>query len=153
MELLLERKIFNKNSTEGNLYVDGKWFCHVIEDTTRAKPGQWKSSLKVYGKTAIPYGIYPVLVTWSGRFKRLLTGVFNVPDFSGIRIHNGVAETSSLGCIIVSYKNDAKNHRLINDKAAMNDLCKLVEEAQKKGKVYIKVVEANDKVINFVQPK
>ena len=139
MELLLERKIFNENSVEGNLYIDGKWFCNTIEDKVRSKPGEWESSLKVQDKTAIPYGKYPVLATWSNRFKRILTGVFNVPDFEGIRIHNGVSEKSSSGCIIVSYKDDDKAHRLINDKAAMNDLCKIVEKAQKYQKIFLTI--------------
>lgn len=141
MELILERKIHNPNSTEGNLYVDGKWFCHTIEDTVRAKPGEWKKELKIYAKTAIPYGNYPVLVTWSNRFKRMLPGIFGVPDFEGIRIHNGTTELSSAGCIIVSYKADNDNDRLINDKEAMNDLCDLIEEAQKTQKVTIKIVD------------
>jgi hypothetical protein len=141
MELLLERKIHNETSTEGNLYVNGKWFSHTIEDVVRAKPGEWKTSVKVYGKTAIPYGKYPVLVTWSNRFKRQLTGVFNVPDFEGIRIHNGTSETSSAGCVIVSYKNDPARKRLVNDKTAMNDLCDIVAEAQKKEKVWLRVVD------------
>lgn len=144
MELLLERKIHNATSTEGNLYVNGKWFCHTIEDVVRAKPGEWKTSVKVYGKTAIPYGKYPVLVTWSNRFKRQLTGVFNVPDFEGIRIHNGTSETSSAGCVIVSYKNDAAKRRLISDKAAMNDLCDLVEKTQKTEKVWLKIVDKKE---------
>lgn len=139
MELILERKIHNQTSTEGNLYVNGKWFCNTIEDVVRAKPGEWKKELKVYAKTAIPYGKYPVLVTWSNKFNRQLTGVFDVPDFEGIRIHNGTSENSSAGCIIVSYKDDDANHRLVNDKAAMNDLCNLVEEAQKKEKVWLTI--------------
>jgi len=146
MELLLHRKILNETSTEGNLYIINEatgqrvWFCNTIEDKVRALPGEWRSELKVYAKTAIPYGRYPVLVTWSNKFKRMLTGVFNVPDFEGIRIHNGTSEISSAGCIIVSYKDDDVNHRLINDKAAMNDLCKLVEKAQKKEKIFIDIV-------------
>jgi hypothetical protein len=140
MEIILERKIKNASSTEGNLYINGKWFCHTIEDVVRAAPGAWKSKLKVYAKTAIPYGVYPVLVTWSERFKRQLTGVFNVPDFSGIRIHNGTSEQSSAGCIIVSYKDDAKNKRLVNDKDAMNDLCDVVTKAQATEKVYLSIV-------------
>ena len=135
MEILLHRKILNKTSTEGNLYINGKWFCNTIEDVVRAAPGKWKKSLKVYAKTAIPYGRYPVLVTWSNKFKRQLTGVFNVPDFEGIRFHNGTSELSSAGCVIVSYKDDDANHKLINDKAAMNDLCKMVEKVQKTEKV------------------
>ncbi len=84
------------------------------------------------------------MATWSNRFQRILTGVFNVPDFEGIRIHNGSSDQSSAGCIIVSYKKDdgpdGKKNRLVNDKAAMNDLCKIVEEAQKKEKIYLTIV-------------
>jgi hypothetical protein len=139
MRMVLERKFFTDKYTEGNLYIDGKWFCHVIEDVVRAKPNKWKSSLKVWGKTAIPYGTYPVLVTWSGKFKRQLTGIFNVPDFEGIRIHNGKNETSSAGCLIVSYK--AGKGYVVNDKKAMNDICDMVTEAQKKGKIFIDIIE------------
>lgn len=142
MEIVLERKFKREKVTEGNLYVNGKWFCHTIEDVVRAKAGEWSKKLKVYAQTAIPYGRYPVLVTWSNRFQRQLTGVFNVPDFEGIRIHNGTSETSSAGCIIVSYKADDKNHRLINDKAAMNDLCNLVQKTQLKEKVWLTIVDS-----------
>lgn len=144
MEIILERKIHNKTSTEGNLYINNNWFCHTIEDRVRAEVGQWKPELKVYGKTAIPYGRYPVLVTWSNRFKRMLTGVFNVPDFQGIRIHNGMTENSSAGCIIVSHKDDKEHHSLINDRSAMDDICRLVEAAQKKEKVWITIVDKKE---------
>lgn len=137
MQLKLERKIFNETSTEGNLYINNVWFCHVIEDKVRAKPGEWKKELKIYGKTAIPYGVYPVAVTWSNRFSRMLTAIFNVPDFEGIRIHNGTNETSSAGCLIVSYK--AGKGYVVNDKSAMNDLVKIVLAAQKKEKVTIEI--------------
>lgn len=145
MELTLERKVLNENSTEGNLYVNGKWFSHTIEDRVRAAPGAWKKELKIYGKTAIPYGTYPVAVTWSNRFKRPLTGVFNVPDFEGIRVHNGSSENSSAGCIIVSYKDDDgpdhMRNRVVNDPKAMNDLCHLVEETQKWEKIHLNIVD------------
>lgn len=141
MELILERKIHNENSTEGNLYVNDKWFSHTIEDVTRAKPGEWKKELKIYAKTAIPYGTYPVLVTWSNRFKRPMVGIFNVSDFEGIRIHWGSSELSSAGCIIISYKADNDHDKLIFDKKATEDLIHIVEEAQKKEKVYIIIVD------------
>lgn len=141
MILTLERKYLNEKSTEGNLYINGKWFCHTIEDKVRAKAGLWQRIKKVYAQTAIPYGKYPVQVTWSNRFKRPLTGVFNVPDFEGIRIHNGTNELSSAGCVIVSYLHDPKNHCLINDKAAMNDLCDIVEKYQKTEKVWLDIVD------------
>ncbi len=71
----------------------------------------------------------------------MLTGIFNVPDFEGIRIHNGINEVSSAGCPIISYHDQLgeNTNKLVNDKAAMNDLCKMVEKAQKKEKVYITI--------------
>ena len=145
MDIILERKVKNANSTEGNLYINGKWFCHVIEDVVRAKPGEWKKELKVYAKTAIPYGRYQVMVTYSPKFKRMLTAILNVPDFIGIRIHNGVNEGSSAGCPIISYINDDGSNgirnRVVNDKKAMNDLCDMVYDAQKKEKVMIDIVD------------
>jgi hypothetical protein len=141
MELILERKVHNENSTEGNLYINGKWAYHTIEDRVRAKPGEWKKELKVYGKTAIPYGKYPVLVTWSNRFKRPMPGVFNVPDFEGIRIHWGTSELSSAGCIIISRKANNEADKLILDKSATEELIKLLEETQKKEKVSITIVD------------
>jgi len=148
MEFLLHRKILNENSTEGNWWIqqpDGtwKWFAHVIEDKVRAKPGKWKKELKVYAKTAIPYGRYKVLSTWSGRFKRLLTGIFGVPDFEGIRVHNGTTEFSSAGCPIISYQDVAgeNSNRLVNDKGAMNDLNKMVLDAQKREDCWVTIVD------------
>lgn len=58
-------------------------------------------------KTAILSGKYEVIVNVSNRFKRYLPLLLNVPGFDGIRIHNGVDETSSSGCIIVG-KNSEK---------------------------------------------
>lgn len=139
MKLLLKRVTLTNKYTKGVLYIDGKFFCHTIEDKVRAKAGMWKRILKVIAQTAIPYGIYPVMVTWSNRFKRPLTGVFNVPDFLGIRIHNGTSELSSEGCIIVSH-HVAGPGKLVNDKEAMNQLCILIEDAQKKEKVTIEII-------------
>lgn len=139
MKLLLKRKVLTDKYTQGELYVNDVIFCFTIEDKVRAKVGIWKQLCKIKGQTAIPYGKYPVLVTWSNRFKRMLTGVFNVPDFDGIRIHNGTSELSSEGCIIVSHHVAAPG-KLVNDKAAMNHLCILIEDAQKKEKVTIEII-------------
>ncbi len=139
MKLLLQRKVLTDRYTQGVLYVNGIFFCHTIEDKVRAKAGMWKRIFKVKAQTAIPYGVYPIAVTWSPRFKRQLTGVFNVPDFEGIRIHNGTSELSSEGCIIVSHQVE-KPGRLVNDKQAMNQLCILIEDAQKKEKVTLEII-------------
>jgi len=50
----------------------------------------------------IPVGTYPVSVTFSPRFKRMLPLIRNVPGRSGIRIHRGTNPKHSKGCILVS---------------------------------------------------
>jgi hypothetical protein len=138
MTIKLIRTNLTERFTDGELYIDGKFFCYTVEDKVRAKRGMWSKLLKVYAQTAIPYGRYPVLVTWSNRFKRPLTGIFNVPDFEGIRMHNGSTERSSAGCVIVSYKR-LNSGMLLNEVKAMNDLCDIVAAKQKTEKIWIEI--------------
>lgn len=140
LDLVLYRGQKTNTYTEGELYVNGAFFCYTIEDKVRAKAGMWNKLLKVYAETAIPYGTYPVLVTWSNRFKRMLTGIFAVPDFDGIRMHNGTSAKSSAGCVILSYKRMGPGW-VVNDVKAMNDLCNMVAEAQKTSKIFITIID------------
>ena len=50
----------------------------------------------------IPVGTYPVLVTFSPRFKRMLPLIGNVLGRSGIRIHRGTIPEHSKGCVLVN---------------------------------------------------
>lgn len=50
----------------------------------------------------IPIGTYPVRVTRSPKFKRMLPLLLNVPGRSGIRVHRGTKPEHSRGCILVS---------------------------------------------------
>ena len=50
----------------------------------------------------IPCGTYPIAVTWSPKFKRMLPLVLNVKGRSGIRVHRGTKPEHSRGCILVS---------------------------------------------------
>ena len=50
----------------------------------------------------IQAGTYPIAVTWSPKFKRMLPLLFNVPGRSGIRVHRGTKPEHSRGCILVS---------------------------------------------------
>ena len=50
----------------------------------------------------IPAGTYPIVVTWSPKFKRMLPLVNHVPGRSGIRVHRGTRPEHSKGCILVS---------------------------------------------------
>ena len=54
----------------------------------------------------IPAGTYPVSVTFSPRFKRMLPLIGSVPGRSGIRFHRGTRPEHSKGCILVSATNE-----------------------------------------------
>ena len=81
--------------TIGKLYIDGAYFCDTLEDTVRPK-GE-----KVYGKTAIPSGMYRVKKTMSPRFKKILPEILEVEGFSGVRIHAGNTAKDTEGCILL----------------------------------------------------
>lgn len=104
MKLTLKRIALRQTYTIGKLYIDGVYFCDTIEDKVVDvdKSGKFDGNeKKVYGESAIPYGIYKVIVTLSPRFKRFLPELINVPNFDFIRIHAGNTAKDSHGCIIV----------------------------------------------------
>ena len=82
--------------TLGELSVDGEKFCHTLEPTWR-KP----EARKIPGKTAIPEGRYPIVITLSPKFKQWLPLLLHVPGFTGIRIHAGNTAKDTKGCILV----------------------------------------------------
>ena len=51
----------------------------------------------------IPEGTYPLRLTWSPRFKKLMPLIDEVPDREGIRIHMGTIPEHSTGCILVNF--------------------------------------------------
>lgn len=81
--------------TIGKLYIDNQYFCDTLEDAVR------KDGEKVYGKTAIPSGMYRVKKTYSPRFKKVLPEILKVPGFSGVRIHAGNTAKDTEGCVLL----------------------------------------------------
>lgn len=96
-KLLVTRVAKRDKYTIGKLFVDGVYFCDTLEDRVR----DLTKEKKVAGDTAIPTGIYKVIVNLSPKFKRMLPRLLNVPFFDGILIHRGNTEKDSSGCILV----------------------------------------------------
>ncbi len=122
MQLIIKRHFKGPQYTIGRLFVDGVYECDTLEDTVRA------DGVKIAGQTAIPAGKYPVRITYSPRFKKMLPMLDDVPNFTGVRIHTGNTAADTEGCILVGY-NRVKG-RVCDSRAAFRRLFAKLETAE-----------------------
>ena len=154
MKLLVDRKYKKDTYTISRLFVDGKYFCDVLEDKDRGLKQTDRidhiKQVKVYGETAIPSGTYEVTLdvtspkysasafyreVCNGRVPRLL----DVPGFSGVLIHVGNSALDSSGCLLVG-RNTLKG-RITASKATFKALYAVMGAAHKKGeKITIEIL-------------
>ena len=131
MELRVRRIAFKDTYTIGKMYIDGEYFCDVLEDRVRDLENQ----VKVPNKTAIPYGTYEITLDvkstkysdfnkypWAKDYNGYLPRLTNVPLFLGILIHPGNTEHDSSGCLLVG-ENKVVG-KVINSKATFERLMK-----------------------------
>lgn len=95
--LILNRKIYSDTSTVGDLLLDGQVFCQTLEDTCRRN--------KLPGITAIPPGVYRVVIDYSKRYSRFMPRILDVPGYSGVLIHWGNYPKDTDGCVLVGHYN------------------------------------------------
>ena len=121
MKIKVDRIYKGESYTIGKMYLNGEYFCDTLEDAIRP--------VKIPNETAIPAGIYKVEVTYSPRFKRNLPLLVDVPNYTGIRIHNGSNKDHTSGCILVGFntsKGMLTNSRKTSDK--LTNLLKSLSE-------------------------
>jgi hypothetical protein len=143
MELQQKRETFTDESTIGTLSIEGKFECFILEDKDRGLNDNLTLEqilkVKVYGKTAIPYGRYEVDWTMSARFKVMMPILLNVKGYSGIRIHKGNTEIDSLGCLLCGTRK--KNNMVTESTLATKNLYAKIENAKKQGqRIFITIV-------------
>ena len=123
MELKLQRKWLTEQSTIGELTIDGKHACYVLEDVVRAE--------KIHGKTAIPAGRYRISLTPSARFKRILPLLNDVPNYAGVRIHPGNTAADTEGCLLPGMQRG--DNQVIASRVAFQNLFTQLSAANRKG--------------------
>ena len=132
MRLTLMR-IANKSTyTIGKLYIDGCYYCDVLEDTDRGLDDDMKESeilkKKIKGQTAIPTGTYPVKITYSPKYKKNMPLIENVKGYSGIRIHSGNTHKDTEGCLLVGKNKEVG--KVLESRKTFNALYKILTETK-----------------------
>ena len=97
--------------TIGRLYIDGVYFCDILEDPDRGLDSSMTLAqiqrIKVHGKTAIPTGIYDVLLSyspkfasrpWATKYRGMLPLINGTPGFSRVFLHVGNTAADTDGC-------------------------------------------------------
>lgn len=129
MKINLKRIYKGANYTIGKLYINNEYFCDTLEDTDRGLTNDMDlekiQELKKPTITAIPKGTYPVIITYSPRFKQYMPLLMNVKGFDGIRIHSGNEHKDTSGCILVG-ENKVKG-KVINSKVTYTKLYNIIK--------------------------
>lgn len=144
MEIKVIRKFKKENYCIGQMFVDGKFFCDTLEDKDRGLHSGMTLSqikkIKIYQKTAIPYGTYNVTVYFWPKHRKNYPLLHDVPGFTGILIHGGANAKDSAGCLLLG-ENKIKGG-LVNSAPYVRKITTMCEDAIKRGeKVTITICE------------
>lgn len=142
MKMILKRLYKQPLYTIGKLYIDDTPVCDTLEDTDRGLDSNMSvqeiQKYKIYGQTAIPYGIYNIDMntvspkfrdrSWAKTFGGKLPRLLNVKGFEGVLIHVGNTCSDTLGCILVGQSKG--NGRLVGSISCFNRVMNLLLKAK-----------------------
>ena len=130
-EIKISRFIFTEKSTISELYFNGTRIGYTLEDKDRNLDNSMTlekiKSIKEYGVTAIPTGVYEAKLFNSPKHGDTIL-LEDVKGFSMIEMHVGNFPSDSLGCLLVgsSFGTDVVK----NSKATIKKLIELVKDAE-----------------------
>ena len=129
---VIKRMVFSKKSTIAELWVNGIFFCHILEDVDRGLH-QWMSleeiaAIKVARQTAIPRGMYHCKMTMSPRFGKMMPEILNVPGFVGARMHAGNHADNTEGCPLFGDYNPKQPDWVSNSTVRKDEFYELVNK-------------------------
>lgn len=96
MKLNLRRFLYEEDTTLGYLLVNDKFECWTLEDKVR--------DVKIKHETAIPTGIYTIVLTDKNKWNKVMPHLVDVPNFDGIYMHAGNSNSDTSGCPLVADK-------------------------------------------------
>lgn len=132
MELTVERTRFSEISTQGQMAIDGAFFCYTLELPRKdGLPG-----------SCIPAGRYQVTTYPSPHFGRLMPLINNGPGRSEIEIHWGNYPDNTRGCILLGYQSSQDS--IGNSRLAFNDFWDRGQGPMERGECYITITEPAD---------
>ena len=135
MKIEVHRKYRKDGYTIGLLYINGKFLCNTLEDTDRGLTSimskEQIAAVKIKGKTAIPTGTYPVIMSYSPRFGKQMPLLCGVKGFEGIRIHSGNTAKDTEGCILVGKNREVG--KVLDSRIWLYRLKKKIVEAKNRG--------------------
>lgn len=117
MLLKLERFAYRSNYVIGRLYIGNLFFCHTLEPQLGAVGSS---------KGCIPAGVYKMAMSWSPKFQKMLPILFDVPNFEGIRIHQGNTYKDTQGCILLG--DNTSVGFVSNSAARVNEFIRLFQK-------------------------
>ena len=156
MEIRVRRIALKEKYTIGKLYINGTYFCDVLEDKVRDlnKNGVFDNGeVKIANHTAIPYGTYEITMDvkstkfsdfeqypWAKEYDGYLPRLTNVPLFVGVLLHVGNSDVDSSGCLLVGENKVVGKviNSTITFRRLMNEY--LVPAKNRGEKIYITIV-------------
>lgn len=146
MELRVTRQIFTDKSSISVLTINGepKPECWILEDKDRGLTYSMSESeitgLKKYGITAIPYGRYEVVVSFSNHFQKMLPLLVGVKGFAGVRMHSGNRPEDTDGCLLTGTEHGTDT--VLHSHDAFDPLFAKIKKAMETEKVFITIAKA-----------
>jgi hypothetical protein len=97
---------------------------------------------KIPGVTAIPSGTYRVYLTMSPRFGRVLPLLVGVQGFDGIRMHRGISQEHTSGCLVVGKSEDMNGRAVGGAEQAENEVISWLRAREiEKSEVWIQIID------------
>lgn len=129
--IILNRLNYDDKSTIGEFLVLGTGFsCNTLEDTVR--------KVKKYGETAIPSGVYRVILAQHEHFG-FVPQLLDVPFYDGILIHAGNSDIDTKGCILVGKYDSTQKDWIGQSRVTHEALMKVLVPLDQTGEMRVDV--------------